>query len=121
MFDIIIMIFTGVGALFALRSAMSLENGVTVLKMPDTFLRISVTTKAATLGSGFSLVAAAMYFNTISVNTRVIVIVLFIILTAPVSGHLISRAAYRSGNKLWKGTKMDDLEGKYDDETGKLS
>ncbi len=116
MFDIIIiMIFTGVGALFALLA------GVGVLKMPDTFLRISVTTKAATLGSGFSLVAAAMYFNTISVNTRVIVIVLFIILTAPVSGHLISRAAYRSGNKLWKGTKMDDLEGKYDDETGKLS
>lgn len=109
------MVFSGIGAIFALLA------GVGIVKMPDTFLRLSVTTKAATLGSGFILASAAIFFGSSSVNTRVAVIIFFILITAPVSGHLIGRAAYRSGNKLCKGTRMDDLEGKYDEETGKLS
>ena len=112
MSDILIYIFAGFGALFVLLGA------VGILRMPDTLLRLSATTKAATLGSGFMLIVAALYFNTISVNTRVIVIILFLFLTAPVGAHLIGRAAYRSGNKLWQKSSIDDLEGKYDEETG---
>lgn len=115
MFDILVIIVASMGALFTLLGA------VGIIRMPDTLLRLSATTKAATLGSGFMLVVAAMYFNTLSVNTRVIVIILFLFLTAPVSAHLISRAAYRAGNKLWDKSEIDDLEGKYDDETGKLN
>ena len=114
MSDIIMMILASLGALFILLGA------VGILRMPDTYLRLSATTKAATLGIVFVLLVAALYFNTLSVNTRVIVIILFLFLTAPVSAHLIGRAAYRSGNKLWEGSKIDDLEDKYDDNTGDL-
>ena len=115
MFEVFVIIFSTLGALFMLLGA------VGIIRMPDTLLRLSATTKAATLGSGFMLVVAAMYFNTLSVNTRVIVIILFLFLTAPVSAHLIARAAYRAGNKLWDKSKIDDLEGKYDDETDTLN
>ena len=115
MSEILIMIVAGLGVLFILL------GGVGILRMPDTYLRLSATTKAATLGSGFMLVSAALYFNSLSVNTRVIVIILFLFLTAPVAAHLIGRASYRSGNKLWKKSKIDDLKDKYDDETGHLT
>ncbi|MEE2771151.1 MAG: monovalent cation/H(+) antiporter subunit G, partial [Bacteroidota bacterium] len=38
---------------------------------------------------------------------------LFIFLTAPVSAHLIGRASYFVGIKLWDKSVMDDLQGKY--------
>jgi len=86
---------------------------VGLIRMPDTYLRISVTTKAATLGIGLLMLAAAVYFQELSITTRVMAIILFIILTSPVSGHLIGRTSYFSGVRLWKNSVMDDLDGKY--------
>lgn len=95
------------GALFVLLA------GIGILRMPDTYLRMAVTTKAATLGVGLLLLAAALYFNDLSTTTRVVAIIIFILLTAPVGAHLIGRASYIVGNKLWEGSVVDDLEGKY--------
>jgi multicomponent Na+:H+ antiporter subunit G len=93
---------------------------VGLIRMPDTYLRISVTTKAATLGIGLILGAAAIFFKDLSITTKVMAIILFILLTAPVSAHLIGRASYFSGVKLWKNSVLDDLEGKYDKSSHKL-
>lgn len=105
--SITIGILATLGAIFVLLAAVGL------VRMPDTYLRISVTTKAATLGVGLLLTATALYFGNLSVSSRVIVIILFIFLTSPVSAHLIGRASYFIGVKLWKGSVMDDLRGKY--------
>ncbi|MFJ1410650.1 monovalent cation/H(+) antiporter subunit G [Capnocytophaga canimorsus] len=112
--DYIIAGLSLIGALFVLLAA------VGIYRMPDTFLRISVTTKAATLGVGLILIALAVFFNENSVSLRVIAIVLFIMLTAPVSAHLIGRAAYLMKAKLWEKTLEDDLKGKYDHHTEEL-
>ncbi|WP_373058532.1 monovalent cation/H(+) antiporter subunit G [Zunongwangia sp. H14] len=103
----IIAIIVTFGALFVLLAAVGL------VRMPDTYLRISVTTKAATLGVGLLLIAVALHFNDLSTTSRSQVIVIFIFLTAPVSAHLIGRASYFIGIKLWKNSVMDDLRGKY--------
>lgn len=81
--------------------------------MPDVYTRISVTTKAATLGIGLILASVAVYFGEASITTRTIAIVFFIILTAPVSAHLLGRVSYFTGVSLWKDSVMDDLKGKY--------
>ncbi|GJQ04357.1 monovalent cation/H(+) antiporter subunit G [Capnocytophaga canimorsus] len=112
--DYIIAGLSLIGALFVLLAA------VGIYRMPDTFLRISVTTKAATLGVGLILIALAVFFNENSVSLRVIAIVLFIMLTAPVSAHLIGRAAYLMKAKLWEKTLEDDLKGKYAPHTEEL-
>jgi len=114
MTEITIGILASFGAIFVLLAAIGL------IRMPDTYLRISVTTKAATLGIGLLLVAAAVFFKDLSITTKVLAIILFILLTAPVSAHLIGRAAYFSGVKLWKNSVLDDLEGKYDKSSHKL-
>lgn len=105
--EIIVGIFAFLGTMFVLLAA------VGILRMPDTYLRISVTTKAATLGIGLLLMAAVIYFNETSITTKVLAIILFIVLTAPVSGHLIGRTSYFSGVRLWKNSVMDDLAGMY--------
>lgn len=107
MSSVIIAILTTLGALFVLLAAIGL------IRMPDTYLRISVTTKAATLGVGLLLVSTAIYFNDLSTTSRALVIILFVLLTAPVSAHLIGRASYFIGVKLWDKSVMDDLRGKY--------
>lgn len=114
MTDIIIAILSTVGA-FAILFA-----SIGILRMPDFFLRLSTTVKAATLGSGLLLLSAAIYFPEISVTTKAIAIIFFLVLTAPVSAHMIGRAAYFIGTKLWDGTVMDDLEGMYDHESHRL-
>ena len=57
MSDIIIIVFSSLGTIFALLA------GIGLIRMPDTFLRISVNTKAATLGVGLLLGASAIYFG----------------------------------------------------------
>ena len=91
-----------------------------LVRMPDTYLRISVTTKAATLGIGLILISAAFYFKEASVTTRVLAIILFIVLTAPVGAHLIGRASYFIGVKMWHKSVIDELEGKYKKVTHEL-
>ncbi|MFC6999709.1 monovalent cation/H(+) antiporter subunit G [Rufibacter roseus] len=107
MTDAIIIIFSSLGALFILLAA------VGVLRMPDLYLRISVTTKAATLGIGLVLIGCAVYFNDLSITTRVSAIIIFLLLTAPVGAHMIGRASYFTGIKLWNKSFYDDLKGKY--------
>ena len=105
--NILIAVLASLGSLFILLAA------VGILRMPDTYLRMAVTTKAATLGIGLILIAAAVYFHDLSTTTRVLAIIIFILLTAPVGAHLIGKASYITGNKLWERSVMDDLEGKY--------
>jgi multicomponent Na+:H+ antiporter subunit G len=107
----IIIFLSTVGALFIFLAAVGL------VRMPDFYLRVSVTTKAVTLGVGLVLVSAATYFNDISVTSRVTAIILFLFLTAPVAAHVITRAAYFTGTKLWKKSIIDDLKGRYQDKT----
>ena len=107
MTEIIIAVLASLGSLFVFLAA------VGIIRMPDTYLRMAVTTKAATLGIGLILIAAAIYFHDLSTTTRVLAIILFIVLTAPVGAHLIGKASYIVGNKLWERSIMDDLEGKY--------
>lgn len=66
--------------------------GLGVYNLPDTLNRMHASTKAGTLGSILSLTATALVFAEGSVTARVIAIIAFLLLTAPVSAHMIGRA-----------------------------
>jgi multicomponent Na+:H+ antiporter subunit G len=104
MIDIIIAVISTIGA----------------LRMPDFYLRLSVTVKAATMGVGLLLLCAAILFPDISVTTKAIAIIFFLFITSPVAAHMIGRAAYFTGTTLWKGTIIDELAGMYNKETHEL-
>ncbi len=87
--------------------------GVGMYRMPDIFMRMSTTTKAATVGVGLMLVGVSVFFGDLGTASRAFAIFTFLLATAPVSAHMIGRAAYSEGVPLWKGTKIDELKGKY--------
>lgn len=113
MLDLVIAALLFVGSLFILVASVGL------LRMPDLFMRLSATTKAATLGIALVLFAAALYFGRTGVTVLVIAISIFLILTAPVAAHLIARAAYFNRVPLWKGSIYDDLRDKIAPQSGK--
>ena len=114
MIDIILAILSTIGALAIFFASLG------ILRMPDFYLRLSVTVKAATLGVGLLLLCAAILFPDISVTTKAIAITFFLIITSPIAAHMIARAAYFTGTPLWKGTIIDELAGMYNKDTHEL-
>ena len=105
--------------LLILGSAFMLLAGVGLLRLPDLFLRMSATAKAATLGAALTALGAAAHFGDAATAGKALVIVFFLFLTAPVAAHKIGRAGYRRGAPLYEGTICDEAKGCLDrDEAG---
>ena len=92
-----------VGALFALVASLGL------LRFPDLFSRMHAASKAGTLGSGLMLIALAIHAQDLATATRALAGVAFFLLTAPVSAHLLAKAAYSVGYRLWEGSVLDEM------------
>ncbi|MBF7054018.1 monovalent cation/H(+) antiporter subunit G [Halomonas sp. KAO] len=103
-----------VGALFMLLAALG------VVRLPDLLTRMHATTKAATLGVSLVMLAVALHFAQVAVVARAFAVILFIMMTAPVAAHVIGRAGYFVGTKLWEGTLKDELKPHYDPLTHEL-
>ena len=98
-----------------------LVAGLGVWRMPDLLTRMHATTKAGVLGAGLMLVGVGVYFWEVNVLVRVVAVIGFIMLTAPVAAHMIGRAGYFVGVPLWENTVKDELKGRYDEETHTLA
>jgi multicomponent Na+:H+ antiporter subunit G len=105
---IIVAILIVLGALFNLLGAIGL------LRLPDVYLRSHAATKSATLGVVCILAGAFIFFwiDTKVMNARLLLGLVFVFITAPVAGHLICRAAYRTKVPLWEKSIQDDLKDK---------
>lgn len=92
-----------------LGGAFSLIAGIGIFRMPDVFIRMHASTKVGTLGSGLTLMGSAIYFQEPVVVFKVVLIFLFLLLTAPIGAHMIGRAALRIGIRPW-GIKEAEAE-----------
>lgn len=102
--DIVIATFVVIGALFALIGSYGL------LKLSDFLKRIHGPTKASTLGVGCVLIASMIYFSAArpGLSAHELLITLFIFLTAPVSAHLLVRAAMKMHRGMRPPMPKDD-------------
>lgn len=91
---------------------MSLVSAFGLLRMPDVYTRSHAATKSSTLAVMLALVGAFLYFfaHEGEVSVRLLLGIVFVFLTAPVAGHLICRAAYRSGVPLAEQSGEDALK-----------
>lgn len=103
------------GSVFMLIAALG------VLRMPDLLTRMHATTKAGVLGAGLTMVAVALHFGTEPVIAKAVAVIAFLVLTAPVAAHAIGRAGHFVGVPLWENTQVDELQGRYDEETHTLA
>ena len=88
-----------VASLILLGAAFALLGSVGLARLPDFFTRLHGPTKATTLGVGAMVLASAVYFTATQegFSLHEIAVMLFLFITAPVSAHLLSKAALHRG------------------------
>jgi multicomponent K+:H+ antiporter subunit G len=87
-----------VGASFTLLGSIGLA------RLPDFFMRVHGPTKTTTLGVGAMVMASAIYFTVTGdgVSLHEVVATVFLFITAPVSAHLLTKAALHIASRVGK-------------------
>ncbi|HEY9199716.1 MAG TPA: Na+/H+ antiporter subunit G [Gammaproteobacteria bacterium] len=77
------------GAVFAFIGSLGLA------RLPDFYMRLHGPTKATTLGVGGMIVGSVLHFSTRGdgLSLHELLITLFLFITAPVSAHMLAKAA----------------------------
>lgn len=107
--EIITSVFLLFGGFFLLVGSLGL------FKLSDFYMRLHAPTKASTLGIGSILVASIIFFSARngSLSVQELLITLFIFLTAPITAHMLSKAALHvripTQEKTLNREKMDQI------------
>ncbi|WP_090871594.1 monovalent cation/H(+) antiporter subunit G [Oceanobacillus limi] len=104
--NIVIIIALLSGTLFVL------SGSIGIARFPDIYSRLHAATKASTLGLAGILIGAFLflYVEHDIVSGKLLLSLIFILLTAPVSAHMISRAAHKVGVKPITKNRRDEYE-----------
>ncbi|KKX28395.1 monovalent cation/H(+) antiporter subunit G [Rhizobium sp. LC145] len=91
------------GSAFALIAAIGLN------RLPDIYTRMHAASKAGTVGSGLMLLAVGVHSGDLATLARALAGFFFFILTAPVSAHLLAKAAHQVGYSLSPRSVCDEM------------
>ena len=80
-----------------------------MVRLPDTYTRLHATSKAVVLGVIVLLVASVVTGDP-EIVYRVFLIGVFLVLTTPVSAHVIARAAYWRGEEMKSPGAVDESD-----------
>ena len=106
-----------IGAIFILIGGIiSVLSAIGIIRFPDIYSRAHAATKTTTLAVLLALTGTFIYLwlSESFISVRLILGIIFVFLTAPVSGHLILRASYRSGVQMTERTAEDELKDYFD-------
>lgn len=93
-------------------SILSVISAYGMIRFKDVYTRSHAATKSSTLGVLACLLGAFIYFWIVDgyISVRLLLGIIFVFITSPVSGHLVTRAAYRAGVPLAEGSGDDELK-----------
>ena len=97
------------GVLIGSGVLLTVLAGVALHRLPDVLARANASTKAAGLGLATILAGTAISIGTAEAYVKLGAAIVLQFLAAPVAGHVIARAAYRSGAPLSEVTRIDDI------------
>ncbi len=95
------LIFISIGILADIFACLGL------LRFPDVYNRLQVSTKCVTLGTCGIFFGVFLESGFTALGIKSLLIILFILLTSPVSAHALSRAAHKSAVKLCEKSVCD--------------
>ncbi len=103
MLDLIAAILLLAGSFFCFSAA------VGIVRFPDVMTRLHAVTKPQVFGLILISAAVALSLRSWPVTALLLLVIIFQIVTAPASAHMVSRTAYRTG--LWntKEAVIDQL------------
>lgn len=79
-----------------------------LLRLPDVYNRLHATAKIGTLGAFGVMLSIVMRTGLTPLGVKAIAVGLFLLLTAPIAAHMITRAAHRHGIGLCKESVVDE-------------
>jgi multicomponent Na+:H+ antiporter subunit G len=82
-----------------------------VIRMPDTYTRLHAASKAVFLGV-ISLLLASAVTGDPQIVLRALLIGVFLLITTPVSAHVIGKAAFERGERMQSPGAVDESEGR---------
>lgn len=88
-------LFLAGGAFFLLASAIGM------LRLPDFYCRLHASGNSETLGVMLSFMGLVIYEGLTLTSLKMIMIFLLIFLGNPIGTHILSKAAYKSGQHVW--------------------
>ena len=88
-------------------SVLLLLAALGLIRMPDVYNRMQAGTKATTLGSMLFLIGIGLARP--DWWAKILVLILFIVFTNPISSHALARAAHFVGIRMSDRTVKDDL------------
>lgn len=94
--------------IIVLGATLTMLAALGVWRFPTTLSRMHAATKAASLGLALVVVGSGVAASSLGIIGIGVLTSAFLFLTAPVSGHLLGRAAYLTGSEQYT---MDDLLG----------
>lgn len=96
--------------LLLMGSFLSLAAAVGLIRFPDALARMHAATKPQILGLIFIVIALALSVRSWAVLLLLLPVVVFQMLTAPISAHMVGRSGYRTGAYDPDGLVADELE-----------
>jgi multicomponent Na+:H+ antiporter subunit G len=99
-----------VAAIVLAGSIFSVLGALGLVRFPDVYSRIHAASKAGLVGAGLLLLAVAIASLQLEIVLRTLIGIVFLMLTTPVSAHLLARASYAGGYPTSVITKIDDLK-----------
>lgn len=124
-FDLIANILTSV--FLILGAFLSFAAGVGLLRFSDAIARMHASTKPQIMGLIFILLGIALQERRLSIILVLLTLLVFQMMTAPISAHMIGRAGYRTGviapgsllaDELGQAIEQANEENPDDDEHG---
>lgn len=107
--NIIIYLLIIIGVFFVISGIIG------IFRMKDIFCRLQASTNIATLGGMSLILAASLYgikVSETSIFMKGLIMILFLLITNPVTSHKMARASYKIKCTLCKETVMDEYRGK---------
>lgn len=89
------------GVLVVLGALAVLSGGVGLLRLPDFYTRVHAAGLTDTAGASLILIGLLLVVPDWGVAVRLVLILLFLLLTSPAAAHTLAQAARRDGIRAW--------------------
>jgi len=78
-----------------------------LVRLPDVYNRLQASTKCVTLGTCGIMFGIFLLEGFTAAGMKAILVIIFLLLTAPTAAHALAKAAYKRGIKLWDKSYVD--------------
>jgi multicomponent Na+:H+ antiporter subunit G len=82
-------------------------GGIGILRFPDFYSRIHPAGITDTMGAWLVLVGLMFASTSVLVTIKLVMVLLFLAVTSPLSGHALAKAAYMRGLKPMLGRDLE--------------